>query len=289
MSKTNFLIRLACLLTLTGYALIHFTWDGRLISQIYSEASVRFFAEWLGAGWRGVFIDGQVNPAYRAFIFICGSIFAAGGLASVSRIPMTGHLRRGSFRVIYWTTALLIAFSAFSGLIDSKLHWNVLIEFSVKIAVPLLFLYTALDRPFHAERHIRLIKCIIAATFTGHGLYALNIFPVPDNFIMMTSNILHTGRNGSMTFLAGAGALDILASILVFLPRTERPALWYMAFWGLVTALARLAANLGTTPTPTYLALWVPEFLVRSGHFLLPLYLLEFTRSSIGKQLKQGT
>jgi hypothetical protein len=270
------IVRLACLLTLSGYALKHFAWTGRLISGIYSESLVAAIARSLGFEWQGIFINAAVNPSYLLFIYITGFIFAVGALLSLSPIPVNQKVMRPGYILLYTLCAALIFFTALSGVIETKLHYNVLIEYSIKITVSLLFLYYALDWKINKARHIRVIKWVIALTFIGHGVYALGIFPIPDNFLMMTSNILKTGRDGSIAFLAIFGALDIVASILLFVRRTEKYALGYMTVWGLLTALARLTAYYGSASTDMYLAMWLPEFLVRAGHYLLPLYLLFF-------------
>ena len=277
-STLLFIVRSACLLTLLGYAMMHFTWNGRLISQIYSEGFIDLGVRLFGFNWSGFRASDAVNPNYQLFIYLTGSVFGMGGLLALLPIPQQGIRKVIPLKILYYSCSSLILLSALSGIIESKLHLNVLIEYSVKITVSLLLLYYIIGRSFDPEKHVRRLKWVIALTFIGHGLYALNIFPVPADFTMMTSNILHMGRDGTVMFLAIAGVLDVLFSMLLFYRKTERIALVYMVIWGFLTALARLIAYHGIADTSTYLAMWIPEFLIRSGHFLVPLYLLVYIK-----------
>jgi len=264
---------MACFLTLAGYAIKHFTWDGRLLAQIYAESFIEGSTRLLGLEWRGFFLNDAMNARYRAFVLTLGSIFSIGAIFTLTKIPVKKRQLIRSAKLIYITCAGLILLSALSSLVKSQLHLNMLLEYSIQVMVALLFLWQA-THSADSNPPVRMIKWALAFTFVGHGLYALNVIPIPSNFLMMTSGILHTGRGGTMAFLFIAGVLDIVCSILIFYKKTEQYALAYMVFWGLATASARLVAYYGTASTPAYIAMWLPEFLIRSGHYLLPLYVI---------------
>lgn len=115
-------------------------------------------------------------------------------------------------------------------------------------------------------------KMAIALTFIGHGLYAMGYFPVPGNFVYMTHTILGTSDAASKDFLYVAGVLDLIVAVALFVPRADRYALLYCAFWGFLTALARPVVYI----LPNHL-FWLTvhqtlfEFVVRIPHFMLPL------------------
>ncbi|MCP4123198.1 MAG: hypothetical protein GY751_15700 [Bacteroidetes bacterium] len=282
------IIRAACFLTLAAYALKHFMWDGRLLAQIYAETFIDGSMRLMGLEWKGFFLKDAMNMRYRTFVLFIGTVFSMGAAFSFTRIPVQRRLIRPVVKVLFLFCTGFILLSAISSFIKSQLHLNMLLEYSIQIMVVLMFLWQAMNSR-DARPPVLMIKWALAFTFTGHGLYALNIIPIPGNFLMMTSNILHTGRTGTLGFLMIAGVLDVLCSILIFNKKTEKYALAYMVFWGFVTALARLVAYHGTASTPTYIAMWLPEFLIRSGHYLLPLYVLILQKTVIGQKIRSNT
>lgn len=275
-------VRLACLLTLAGYSLKHVAYTGRLTAQVYPETFIDWGVRVFGLSWQGFFPGGSVNANYRAFLTILALVFAVGALVSFLRIPVRTLTGRISVMALYVLTALLITLTAFAAFIDSQLHFNMLLEYSIQITVALLFLHYALGKPV-TRRLVTGLKWAIALTFAGHGLYAMNVIPIPANFLMMTSNILQTERSVTLGFLFTAGVLDLVCAIAIFIRTASRPALLYMAVWGFVTALARPVAWYGTADTATWAAMWIPEFLLRAGHWLLPLYLLLVTAPNVAK------
>ncbi|MEM8710883.1 MAG: hypothetical protein AAGG01_08020 [Planctomycetota bacterium] len=118
-----------------------------------------------------------------------------------------------------------------------------------------------------------LLLLAAAATFTGHGLYAVGFHPVPWQFEAMVENILGTGPLATNRLLLCAGLLDFAAVTALWWRRTRMLALGYMVIWGAATALARPVANDGLDP-------WLAQLVVRTPHWAIPLALLVLLRSS---------
>ena len=118
---------------------------------------------------------------------------------------------------------------------------------------------------------------LIAATFTGHGFYALG-WGVPQNndYLNMTMRLLHVETSGAKAFLHAVGLLDLLVPVALWFPRLRKLAAVYAALWGLATAAARIVSH--WTPAEDYYGMhpWIAEAVVRLPHGLVPLALLFF-------------
>ena len=90
----------------------------------------------------------------------------------------------------------------------------------------------------------------------------------------MTTEILPLSETASLLFLKLVGWLDFVVVALIFLPITRRAALAYMACWGGLTTLARIVAYYDTELPRYGLDPWLIEALVRTPHWLIPLWLL---------------
>ncbi len=127
------------------------------------------------------------------------------------------------------------------------------------------------------------MKLALAATFIGHGLYAIGFHPLPGNFIDMMIKGFGMTESIAKTTLWIIGWLDILAAIalLCFPLISSRKgkqiymiALYYTLIWGFLTALARVYTNVAWSSGWYSLKQWLPEFLMRFPHFLIPLTLI---------------
>ena len=169
------------------------------------------------------------------------------------------------------TLGLLIY--AVSSYLESGYQWAQGIEHAAQIAMPLLCAMILTGKT--GIPWITFAKVAIALTFLGHALFALGYFPVPGNFVYMTTETMGISDNQAREVLFLAGILDIVALILLFVPRLDRYAVIYCIIWGFLTALARPAAYILFNHL-----FWLSihqtlfEFAVRVPHFILPLSLL---------------
>jgi len=201
-----------------------------------------------------------------------------------------------------WAQAVLILASALLSILawavfhDRMLRIGEILEQAISVTVPLCLVALArrtVAAPNPEEPHadvrgaigpariVLLMKCVIAATFAGHGLYAVGLYPVPGEWVTMVMAILRLSEPGAFTFLWIAGVLDFAVAVLVFVPgRTARIALLYAAFWGAATALARSLAFVGIENFAESARYWFPETFVRLPHAGVPLALYFLTRPS---------
>jgi hypothetical protein len=149
-------------------------------------------------------------------------------------------------------------------------NFNEVMEHAIRFTTPFV-LYLILIK---STKHLAIIiKLAIAATFVGHGIYAVGILPVPQGFIDMSMAVFGFSEEGARTYLLVAGILDFIVSIGIFIPALVRPSLMYCVFWGVATAAARVLSK-GALPLDEVIFRWVPEMLVRLPNGLLPLWLL---------------
>jgi hypothetical protein len=232
------------------YWLTGFSWDQYLASTYYEQ-----WTRWMR----------QIS----VWTMVVGLVLALGGQKlpklSISAIFLSGLLILGM--------QLMVS-------VDRGFTLVRLMEHSLQWATLFLFI------PFWRRGEVgdgvrRLIRVCCALTFTGHGLFAMNALPVPVHFVEMTMTILHLPEAQARQFLIIAGILDILASIALFLPgRWQQTALYYMFLWGIMTTLARYAANVHLTMPwwPKMFLHWTPEVMIRVVHFMMPWYLIEQNR-----------
>lgn len=112
---------------------------------------------------------------------------------------------------------------------------------------------------------IEVLRWTIAVVFLAHGLEAWLLNPkFVDLLILSADRLLGTAlpQSRAETLLQIIGVVDILAALGCVLTRW-RPLFWWMAAWGLITALSRLTAY------PWQMALH--ETLTRVAHFAIPL------------------
>ncbi len=156
---------------------------------------------------------------------------------------------------------------------DKFFHIGQFFEYAIQIGTPLVLL----NYPFFEKRtsFITLfLKIICALTFTCHGLYAVGYYNTPVEYTTMTMNSLGINEASSKSFLLTFGILDFIASILLFLPKTNKITLIYMFIWGLLTTSARIFGHWHEdTFAVVFLQYWF-HAMYRIGHFLVPLALL---------------
>lgn len=118
-------------------------------------------------------------------------------------------------------------------------------------------------------------KVAIALTFTCHGLFAMGLYPTPGYFIEMVMNILGLSQANAILFLKIAGVLDIIISVLLFLPWrwAVLSGLGYAIFWGGATTIARVWAYGLFLNWEQVLTQWLHESVMRIPHFMIPLFL----------------
>ena len=114
----------------------------------------------------------------------------------------------------------------------------------------------------------------VALTFFSHGLYALDVYPRPASFVEMTTRSLGVSEGFAENFLLGAGILDMLVTVGIFLGNYSKVFIAWCIIWGFFTALARTWAYVELGPDlGALLVEYIPHTLYRMPHTLIPLLL----------------
>lgn len=195
-----------------------------------------------------------------------------------------------------WSLSFILVFLSFCYFIDKGLQVGQFIEHFLQFSSPLFLYYwffkhltpptlpkeeevdtnsSPSGRVFSHKKLILFLKIATALTFIGHGLYAIGYYPRPGKFIDMMIKGFGTTEDQSILFLNIVGYLDIIAALALFIPwkKVQKIALSYIIIWGFLTALARMYSNINWNMGWYSIKQWMPEFLMRFPHFLLPLVL----------------
>ena len=113
---------------------------------------------------------------------------------------------------------------------------------------------------------LRVLKVAIATTFIAHGYEAIMLNPKFIDFIIRISRVysgvaISEATASSMLYVIGVVDIFVAISLLTFM---NRFSIAYMAFWGGLTALARVFFDPTNGPT---------DMIIRSAHFAVPFFL----------------
>lgn len=145
-----------------------------------------------------------------------------------------------------------------------------IIEHGIFIGLPIYLLFLLITKK---QENPTAIKLLIALTFTGHGIYALGVHYVPNNFIDMTTTILGLNHPDAYLFLKIVGAIDLMvAGMLFFAP--SKWVIYYIIFWGIITAFARFIYGFYVSNNPVENLYWFGSMVYRLPHGVLAFYLL---------------
>ena len=187
----------------------------------------------------------------------------------------------------------ILCLDAFALWVSKDMQVGMALEHLLQIATPIALLIVsgaAFKSPSGGRANFVSMMLIVAAaaTFIGHGLYAAGYYDPPLNFRFMTSEILPLSESSGLRFLKIVGWLDFVIVVLLLIPTARRGALIYMVCWGGLTTLARLLAYYDPELPVHGLDPWLAEALVRTPHWLVPLWLLLRLRTARPLAFRRG-
>ena len=283
-SGISLLLRLAAAGVCLGLAATALFYDLPLRALLWDEQWWGWFAAALGYDWKEWVTSPLVDQWIVYLIKGLGGVLGASGL------------------LLLWQPRpkLAVGAASFILLIQHFLQWKThfwqigqLLELGLQTAAPALLLgwlflsdearkasANVVARNLH--RFWFVVRLLIAATFIGHGLYAVGIYPVPAAFILMTQAGLGVTEAVARNLLVLVGILDFLAAIVLLLPgrKPQLIALGWIIPWAILTSLARLWSYGGLVTVDTLLWQWLPELVRRLPHVLIPLALWRALRAS---------
>ncbi len=247
---------------------------GRSIQHIFYSTPYRAFfldARWFGwyigeSRWMHWATDLATDISIKHIAFIIGIILLCFGLIFIFHriVP------RFILIICACISSLILLFLAFCFYLEAGYQYAQIIEFASQVFMPIAAVWFAIKA--NSKTLMTFIKIAIALTYTGHGLYALGLMPIPGNFVYMLIETLGVSDEQAIRILKIAGVMDLIVAVGIFIPKIDRILLFYALIWGFLTALARPLAYI----VPNHL-FWLTvkqtwfEFAVRVPHFILPL------------------
>ncbi|NBB89090.1 MAG: hypothetical protein GVX96_04835 [Bacteroidetes bacterium] len=267
--NTSYMLMWATVIFLLGRWYQHFFFEGPYRALFLDEKAFKWIQDvFSDQSW----LDFVNNPRTDYYILIYTRILSWIWFSTAFLFALYRRVSRFVLFIFAGLSTLGLSIYAISSYLESGYQWAQGIEYAAQIATPLLCAIYLWGKV--GSKWITFAKVAIALTFLGHGLFALGVFPTPGNFVYMTTQILEISDTQARELLYIAGILDIVALVLIFVPRLDRYALIYCTIWGFLTALARPAAYVLFNHL-----FWLSmhqsifEFAVRLPHFILPLAL----------------
>ncbi len=268
------ILRLGAFCCFAGWTWVHFYWEGPYGILLWHDATFRL-AERFGISWEEFVGSGANDGFVQKWIAGIAWLYLA---CTCAALAIRKSLR--ITRVILIGGSGLLTILAFAKYLAVQNQLPMFIEHGGQILSPVvLVMAVALGVRHRVTVRTAIVAC--AMTFAGHGAYALGLYwPVPANFIGMTTVILHLDNEAARSFLQLAGILDFLVCIGLFIPDLRRASALYAAVWGLLTALARPVAGMSLSLNFWGADQYLQEVILRAPHFMMPLYLFLLWRKS---------
>jgi hypothetical protein len=264
---------LSCLLI--GRAWQHLFWDAPFRTLFWNEEFLKSFIEsTFNLSWHEYVTHPFVDKGIQLIVKLFGLFYTIG--IFVTWKYKSDKKCTGLYLVLLSCSLLFLAILE---TIEKFLYIGMFLEHVIQFSTPIIAYYFYTNKKLLFKKII-ILKLIIACTFIGHGLFALGLHPVPGNFIDMFVIVFGASEETARLCLKIAGSFDILASILLFIPRFTQKTLYMMVCWGGLTGLARILAHLDFQLIVFSGHQWILEFFVRIPHALIPLFLLTLLKEN---------
>ncbi|GAA4112131.1 hypothetical protein GCM10022393_10370 [Aquimarina addita] len=249
-----------------------FLWDESLLQDIIENI--------FNTPWNEYVTNPTVNIWIQRIIQCNGLLFLFSAISSLAI-----HHKNIKFLKlpIFISGVLLILLSLLSAK-EKFYHYGQFFEHAIQFGIPFVLLF-AIKKENTIKKVSFVLKILVATTFTSHGLYALGYYPVPGTFIDMTINSIGVTEDNAVLLLYIVGILDIVLSILIFVPKIAKYALIYACFWGLITASARVIANFNVDfiDSSLHQSLYLVVYRIPHGVIPLLIYYLDYVYKSFKK------
>lgn len=288
------LLWLALTLSALGRGWLHFTKDSPYWSLFWSEELVSPLLGLIGVEWSSYVESATVEATLNTIsmglglLYIVLSVVTARASAELLRTgerPFRSPLVQRSLWLLLGLQLVYVS----TYWLGKSLYFPIWLEQSTLIALPWLCLSTGLrgedqtraqstDDLYLSRAPITVTRLALSCTFIGHGMFALGLYPVPEDYLVMVMRTFGCSQQSAQTMLWWAGALDVLAAIAVWTPRRYLRVRWsaltYMLAWGAITACARVVGHWGLGTFTDTVWYWLPELMLRLPHALIPWWLL---------------
>jgi len=275
--RIAWLLRLSAFIFLFSRGCLYVIFDSPYRGLLWNEEILRPFVELFGYSWRTY--ASSSNPGISLLENLIGLFLM---ISSVFFLTIRADKPA---RAQYFCLQLSGFFTCLHILLKYLGHNNeapIIAEYILQGFTPWLFLAYLKYMPTHSDDKwtfpsgaiLLWSKVIISLCFVGHGLYALGWPYQPASFVRMLSKTLFIDFETSSIIVTCVGLFDLTLAVVIFIKPFERMALGHMAFWGFVTAGARLMSYVIIPVNLSNLNPWLLESTVRFIHGALPLTLL---------------
>ncbi|MEM6471483.1 MAG: hypothetical protein AAF802_18115 [Planctomycetota bacterium] len=259
-------LRLGAFCCFAGWAWVHYYWEGPYGGLLWANSTYEL-AESFGVTWDDFVGTGADDGLIQKWL---GRLYLPYCMLSVLALTASKESRLQKAGLIFGSG--LLSLMAYSKYLNDQQQLPTLIEQGGQVLIPTVLV---LALSVGARHRLTLIVACVAflATFAGHGSYAVGLWPTPPTFFAMTSVILGVDYETAKLLLLIAGILDYVVCVAIAIPLLRNAALFYAALWGFVTALARPVAGMSTSLIFWGADQYIHETVVRTPHFMLPLFL----------------
>ncbi len=272
-SKVLTLIQISVFLIFIGRAWQHLFWDAPYRSFFWDESLLKPLVENLfNISWQDYVTSSTTDHTIQNIIRGNGILYL---IAAIVTLTIRKKITIWQKLPIYLGGVSLVLLSILMTK-EKFYHLAQFFEHSIQFGLPFIYLF-CFKNTITENRITPILKILIAVTFFSHGLYAFGFYPVPGKFIDMVIQIFGCPEPTAVTFLYVAGIIDFMLAILIFIPVTEKYALWYAVIWGLLTALARIVANFYIDFPLASIHQNLHQVIYRLPHGLVPLAVLYLT------------
>ena len=261
-----------CLFLLLGRSYQHFFFEPPYRAFFLDEQVFGWWARLFHGDWSSYIFSPSTEISIIRFQYAVGGIIAL----TLLSIPLFVAKPKQRIAFLLALSSLCLFFLSGCYFLEASYQLGQWLEYSAQIITPLILWAVLVN--VNKNSLLTAICFGTAFTFLGHGLYALGYYPVPGNFMEMTITSLGLTNQSALPFLFGAGILDMIVVIGVFIPGVRKWVLGYAVLWGFLTAFARLTSNVYFNHLfwlTVHQSLY--EFLVRVPHFMVPLMGLVLT------------
>lgn len=271
-----FWLQISTLSVFAGRAWQHLVWDAPLRDLLWDENLMSpVITNLFGITWKAYVTNPMYDQWMQGFIKGVGVFYLLCAIAAWL-LPRFKRLA-GALLFVGGISLILLAVLEFK----EKFYFLAqMLEYALQFGSPFFLLYAFYKKALTPQL-IWWMKIAVAIAFSSHGLYAINYYPIPGNFIEMVINVLPINEGQALVFLKIMGVFDFVISVFIFLPWRyfQIAGLAYAVFWGAMTTSARLLAYFHFEFALNWFKQWLHECVFRFPHFLIPLLLLSWVLS----------
>jgi hypothetical protein len=267
-------LRLGTFLCFAGWSWVHYYWEAPYGVLVWNDATYGL-ASRLGVTWDEFVGTGASDGWIQKWLARVAWLYLACTVLTLT-------VRKGKW---FQMTALIfgagmLTVLSYAKYASAQRQLPMFIEHGGQMLMPVLLVMAIV---LGARHRITVLTAMVAMvmTFAGHGSYAMGLWPTPSSFFAMTSVILQVEYDTAKAFLRTAGVLDFVVCIGIFIPWTRRISAAYAAVWGFLTAVARPVAGMSWSLYYWGADHYVHEAVLRSPHWIIPLYLFVLWQSPI--------